>query len=119
MNTFKFPRALRLLTSAHFRYVFQYPQRARKNNITILSRCNSLKYPRVGLTVAKKYVKTAHERNRIKRLIRESFRKHQHILPEMDFVVVAKQGIANLDNSTLNKILETLWLHHCLLARAF
>lgn len=47
---------------------------------------------RIGLTVAKKNVKRAHERNRIKRLTRESFRLRQHELPPMDFVVVAKEG---------------------------
>ncbi|MEN1634569.1 ribonuclease P protein component, partial [Pseudomonas aeruginosa] len=71
----------------------------------------------IGLTVAKKNVRRAHERNRIKRLTRESFRLRQHELPAMDFVVVAKKGVADLDNRALSEALEKLWRRHCRLAR--
>lgn len=101
-----FPRELRLLTPTHFTFVFQQPQRAGTPQITILGRLNSLGHPRIGLTVAKKNVKRAHERNRIKRLTRESFRLRQHELPAMDFVVVAKKGVADLDNRALSEALE-------------
>ncbi len=68
-----------------------------------------LGHPRIGLTVAKKYVKQANERNRIKRLMRESFRLHQYVLPTMDFVILSKQGIADLDNIAIMQELEKLW----------
>ncbi len=80
-----------MLTPSQFTFVFQQPQRAGTPQITILGRLNSLGHPRIGLTVAKKNVRRAHERNRIKRLTRESFRLRQHELPAMDFVVVAKK----------------------------
>lgn len=102
-----------MLTPAHFTFVFQQPQRAGTPQITILGRMNTLGYPRVGLTVAKKQVKRAHERNRIKRLTRESFRLRQHSLPAMDFVVIAKKGAQDLDNRELIEILEKLWRRHC------
>ncbi|GKX53436.1 ribonuclease P protein component [Budvicia aquatica] len=111
-----FPRELRLLTPSTFTFVFQQPQRAGVPQITILGRSNTLGHPRIGLTVAKKFVKRAHERNRIKRLTRESFRLHQHDLPSMDFVVIAKKGIADLDNHTLTEALDKLWRRHCRLA---
>lgn len=85
--------------------------------ITILGRLNSLGHPRIGLTIAKKNVKRAHERNRVKRLARESFRLRQYELPSMDFVVVAKKGVADLDNRTLMEALEKLWRRHCRQAR--
>ncbi|EHC65612.1 Ribonuclease P protein component [Salmonella enterica subsp. enterica serovar Mississippi str. A4-633] len=106
-----------MLTPAHFTFVFQQPQRAGTPQITILGRLNSLGHPRIGLTVAKKNVRRAHERNRIKRLTRESFRLRQHELPAMDFVVVAKKGVADLDNRALSEALEKLWRRHCRLAR--
>ncbi len=105
-----------MLTPAHFTYVFQQPQRAGTPQLTILSRFNSLGHPRIGLTVAKKNIKRAHERNRLKRLARESFRLRQHELPAMDFVVVAKKGVADLNNQALCEILEKLWRRHCRLA---
>ncbi|VEC12991.1 ribonuclease P [Klebsiella pneumoniae] len=97
-----------MLTPSHFTFVFQQPQRAGTPQITILGRLNSLGHPRIGLTVAKKNVKRAHERNRIKRLTRESFRLRQHELPPMDFVVVAKRGVADLDNRALSEALEKI-----------
>ncbi|MBP2169002.1 ribonuclease P protein component [Erwinia toletana] len=106
-----------MLTPTHFTFVFQQPQRAGMPQITILGRLNALGHPRIGLTVAKKNVKRAHERNRIKRLTRESFRLRQHELPSMDFVVVAKKGVADLDNRALAEALEKLWRRHCRLAR--
>ncbi len=106
-----------MLTPNHFTFVFQQPQRAGTPQLTILGRQNSLGHPRIGLTVAKKHVKRAHERNRIKRLTRESFRLRQHELPAMDFVIVAKKGIAELDNPALTEVLEKLWRRHCRLAR--
>ncbi|MCW7548338.1 ribonuclease P protein component [Photorhabdus luminescens] len=118
MVTLAFPRELRLLTPKHFTYVFQQPQRASSPEITILGRLNELGHPRIGLTIAKKNVKRAHERNRIKRLARESFRLNQHKLPPMDFVVLVKKGVAELDNRALTEALDKLWRRHCRLARA-
>ena len=117
MVKLNFPRELRLLTPEHFKYVFQQPFRASSPEITILSRQNHLEHPRLGLTVAKKHLKRAHDRNRIKRLCRESFRLSQHRLPSYDFVIVAKQGIGRLDNRTLWQILDKLWQRHIRLAQ--
>ncbi|MGP4123429.1 MAG: ribonuclease P protein component [Sodalis sp. (in: enterobacteria)] len=113
MVKLEFPRKLRLLTPNHFIFVFQKAKRAGTPHVTILARLNTLGHPRIGLTVSKKHVKRAHERNRIKRLSRESFRLHQHSLPAMDFVVIAKKGLANLDNYALTQALEKLWRRHC------
>ncbi|MFB6435046.1 MAG: ribonuclease P protein component [Candidatus Malihini olakiniferum] len=118
MVNLHFSRELRLLTPCHFTFVFQQPQRVGTPQITILGRLNLLGHPRIGLTIAKKHVKRAHERNRIKRLTRESFRLHQHTLPAMDFIVIAKKGVADLDNRALTEILKKLWQRHCRLDRA-
>ncbi|MGL4858189.1 MAG: ribonuclease P protein component [Enterobacteriaceae bacterium] len=107
-----FPRESRLLIPADFASVFQQNRRASAPQITILARLNGLGYPRLGLTVAKKQVKRAHERNRIKRLTRESFRLHQHQLPAMDFVVIGKHGASQLENQALSKLLDKLWRRH-------
>ncbi|WP_424405327.1 ribonuclease P protein component [Pasteurella sp. PK-2025] len=117
MIKLNFSRELRLLTPVHFKYVFEQPFRASTPEITILARPNPLKHPRLGLTVAKKHLKRAHDRNRIKRVCRESFRLAQHQLPHCDFVIVAKQGIGKLDNRTLTQTLDKLWQRHIRLAQ--
>ncbi|VFP83976.1 Ribonuclease P protein component [Candidatus Erwinia haradaeae] len=112
MKTFSFSKKLRLLTSESFTFVFAKPQRVSITHITILGRANILGYPRIGCTLSKKNLKYSHERNRIKRLIRESFRHNQHTLPEMDFIIIAKSGIGTLDNHALMRGLEKLWNRH-------
>jgi len=52
---------------------------------------------RLGITVTKKVGK-AHERNRIKRLVREVFRRHRAALgPGLDVVFVAKRNAATVE----------------------
>lgn len=89
--------------------MFEIPSRAGTPEVTILARKNSLDNPRLGLTVGKKQIKRAHERNRVKRLVRESFRLKQHELPAMDFVVIVKKPAEKLSNKELDLILDKLW----------
>ncbi|MBL1416636.1 MULTISPECIES: ribonuclease P protein component [Moritella] len=108
-----FPRELRLLTPEHFKNVFADPVRSASPHITILAKNNSLGHPRLGLAVPKKAIKLAVGRNRVKRLIRESFRTRQHDFPNVDIVVIAKSGIANLENAEIDALLEKLWRKLC------
>lgn len=47
--------------------------------------------PRLGLVVTRRFGKAA-RRNRMKRLLREFFRRHKALLPPRDLVIMAKQG---------------------------
>lgn len=107
--TYEFNRESRLLTPGQFQNVFKYPSRYGSSHFTILITKNNDQDNRLGLAIAKKRVKLAVQRNRIKRLVRESFRLHQHTLPHVDMVVMVKSGIDNLDNATISKQLEKIW----------
>jgi ribonuclease P protein component len=104
-----FPRELRLVTPSQFSRVFDHPVKAVSDHITILAKFNDLENPRIGLTIAKKKEKTAVGRNRIKRIIRDSFRLNQHNLPNIDIVVIARNQIGEADNKHLHKQLNKLW----------
>ena len=112
--TYEFNRESRLLTPGHFQSVFKKPIRFGSRHFTILITPstlpdNSCKNNRLGLAIAKKRVKLAVQRNRIKRIIRESFRLNQHELPPIDMVVMVKSGIDQLDNKVINQELMKVW----------
>ena len=104
-----FSRELRLLTPTHFEYVFHKAIPAVSPQLTLLARFNELQDPRLGITLSKKRVKFAHDRNRLKRIIRESFRLHRHSFPNIDIVVVGKSGLDKLSNQELFSLLNKLW----------
>lgn len=111
MVTFKFNRESRLLTPGHFKNVFDNATRFSSKHFTILITENpsTTDDNRLGLAIAKKRVKLAVQRNRIKRLVRESFRLNQHNLPSIDMVVMVKSGIDQLDNQEINQQILSIW----------
>ena len=110
MASFAFGKQLRLLTARHYQAVFDSAEwKASSKHFLLLARANQLEYPRLGLVIAKKNVRTAVQRNRIKRIIRDNFRLHQHELQGMDIVVLARRGADSLDNPTIHKALQKSW----------
>ncbi|WP_100644205.1 ribonuclease P protein component [Alteromonas facilis] len=109
MGECRFTRELRLLTPTHFNFVFSDATPATSNAFTVLARHNDEQHPRLGITIAKKRIRHAHDRNRVKRIIRESFRINQHRLPNVDIVVLGKSNAELLSNQELFTVLDKLW----------
>ncbi|GAA5131027.1 ribonuclease P protein component [Thalassotalea piscium] len=109
MVTNKFNRESRLLTPGHFKSVFSNPTRFSSKHFTILITKNCDNNNRLGLAIAKKRVKLAVQRNRIKRITRESFRLNQTTIPNIDIVVMVKSGIDKLENHEINHQIEKIW----------
>lgn len=63
---------------------------------------------RLGLIIAKKHVRHATQRNRIKRIVREYFRQHP-AHESGDFIVLARPGLGDLSNSAIRATLDKLW----------
>ena len=107
---FTFPKEVRLLTAFDYSNVFQDVQlRVSSKNFLILARNNEKDHPRLGIIIAKKNVKLAAERNRLKRQLRETFRKQRQILPSLDIVLLAKKGADSYSNTLITKELDYLW----------
>ena len=105
-----FSREKRLLTPRHFKAVFDSPTgKVPGKNLLLLVRNNDLDHPRLGLVIGKKSVKLSVERNRLKRLMRESFRLHQDNLVGWDIVVVARKGLGDIENPELIQHFGKLW----------
>src|SRR5687767_15621639 len=80
----------RLRLPREFSAVYEAKTRESRGPLTLYALPNNLGYPRLGMSVSRK-VGTAVRRNRIRRLIRESFRLLQQDLPRgYDGVVVVR-----------------------------
>ncbi len=60
--------------------------------------------PRLGLVVTRRFGKAA-KRNRMRRLLREFFRRHKSCLLSRDLVIMAKKGAEDL---TYDQVAEEL-----------
>ena len=101
-----FSREQRLLLPSDYKFVFNQPVRSSDKLLTILAKHNQSKdLARLGLAVAKKSVKTAVHRNRIKRLIREFFRLNKHKFTCADYVILVRSGIDKMDNDVITQSL--------------
>jgi len=65
--------------------------------------------PRLGLVVSKR-VGTAVRRNRVKRLLREFFRRHFAELPPQDIIIMAKKGAETLSYDDVQRELARILL---------
>jgi ribonuclease P protein component len=72
-------------------------------------RGNQVGAPRLGLAVAIKVAGNAVARNRVRRIIRESFRLHQHELPAVDLAVSARPTARAASAESLRASLAVLW----------
>lgn len=104
-----FPRDCRLLTAAEYRSVFSHPTKSTDRYFTVLCRPSGRTSARLGLVVAKKKTRLAVARNRIKRIIRESFRHNRVTLGGVDFVVLSRMGAGDVDKQILFDSLERHW----------
>jgi ribonuclease P protein component len=106
----RFPRTVRLTRGIEFQRVFQQGKRLHASGLNARAAANNVGYPRLGMAIAKKALRRAHERNRIRRLVRESFRQHQASLPAVDLVVMCRPEVLQMSNNELFLQLEGLWL---------
>lgn len=110
MSDFCFPRQVRLLTAGDYQTVFNNTSsKVFAGEFLLLATKRNDNQARLGLIVAKKNEKRAVGRNRIKRLVRDSFRHNKDKLAGYDIVFLARQGIKELDNPTLSKRVEKAW----------
>ena len=100
-----FPRARRLTRPAQFGRVFDRSQRSSDQYFTVLANDNDGHDPRLGLAISKRAAKKAVQRNRLKRLVRDVFRR-QRDLPAQDFVVMAGSAAQSASNSQLRASLD-------------
>ena len=75
----------------------------------MLVKKNNEALARLGLAIAKKNVKKAVQRNKIKRIVRESFRLNKHRLEGFDIVVLCRQKAALASKKELTMSIQMHW----------
>lgn len=110
----RFPRQARLSGPAQFRFVFSQPDVSRDRCFRVLSRSNDRDGSRLGMAVSVRVCRRATGRNRLRRVIRESFRSHRRLLGQAprDFVVLPGPGAVDADNAELFRSLAAHWRKH-------
>ena len=107
---YSFTKSERLLKATDFQAVFDHvDHKVSRAELLCLCRENSQNNPRLGLIIAKKNIRHAVQRNRVKRIIRESFRLHQHELPAVDLIIMARRNLGELENHQIHQSLENVW----------
>jgi len=110
MSIEAFPNTLRLTKSFQYQAVFDKSDfRIPNGPLLLLARRNQLSLPRIGLILSKKNIPLAVQRNRVKRLLRESFRRHQRELPGLDILILSRRGLGSLENKAVLDSSVALW----------
>jgi ribonuclease P protein component len=104
-----FPRACRLRTKADFGAVFRSSIRRSDEQVRVLALHNGLRRARLGLSLPRREIRHAVDRNRLKRLARESFRYWKTRLSGWDIVVIARRSASQSSNARFLISLERSW----------
>jgi ribonuclease P protein component len=99
-----FTRSSRLTASREFARVFRSADRSSDRFFIVLARVNDSAVPRLGLAISRKAAPRAVDRNRLRRLARESFR--QQSLAALDYVVMASRDAVNAGKPELRTSLD-------------
>ena len=102
-NRADFPWRYRIVRTAEYRSLYEQGRKTYSGSLVLFGRENKLEHHRLGITVSRK-VGGAVVRNRIKRLLREVFRRSRTEIPHhYDFVVNARRDCRGLEYEALRK----------------
>lgn len=104
-----FSRSSRLVSKLDFKFVFDKPRKFFRQHLKILYRNNALSQPRLGIIVSKRVMRLAVDRNRVRRIIRESFRQHMAGIGAFDVVVMVIKVVGKADSKLLRDEIDKVW----------
>ena len=107
-------KAYRIKKTTDFDKIIRKKQSFANRQFVMYYQKNNLEHMRLGISVSKKLGK-AHERNKLKRYVRESFKTKKTTLSNYDIIVIVRQMAVNMpfvefDNS-INHILKKAKLY--------
>jgi ribonuclease P protein component len=87
------PRRHRFTTQGAFGPVLRTGRKARGNHLVIHASASATGASRIGVALSRRHVPSAVERNRIKRVVREAFRRHPVKCAGIDCVVMVRHRL--------------------------
>ena len=104
MDRLTFKKTQRIVSNSRFREIIEKKWRFSNSLLTVYVAPNEIGYPRLGVTVGKRFGK-ANMRNRLKRLVRETFRLNQHNIPaNLDYIVMYNPLILKKKNIDMQSL---------------
>ena len=116
MSLMSFPKEARLLRRDEFQKTMNRGVKVVCPLAVLLAVPSKNSGCRLGIIVSKRVSKRAHDRNRVKRYVRETFRASNIRSEDMDLVIIARSGSESADwiswqkfmTKSLNKIAQKL-----------
>lgn len=109
-STQGFPKTTRLLSAKDYAPVFNQATLRLSNHYLLLLVINTERSnSRLGIVVAKKNIPLAVQRNRIKRILRESFRIRRSSFATIDLVVLVRKGLDRLESRDIRSQIDSLF----------
>ncbi|WP_090570137.1 ribonuclease P protein component [Nitrosomonas sp. Nm33] len=108
MRNYSFSKKHRLHKATEFQAVIRFRCTVSGEFLQFCVKPSNLNHPRLGLIIAKKLERHAIRRNRLKRFLREVFRKHQQELDKMDCVFRLQRSLTQIDSIRIRQEAEML-----------
>ena len=89
-----FPKNERLVKTGDFKKVYEKGVSIRKGALILYSLPNVFKKNRIGFSLSSRRIRLAARRAKVKRRLREAYRKNKHMLKKgFDIVIVVRQDV--------------------------
>ena len=109
MGLYSLPRTARLLKAGDFAALRGKSKRISVRHFLAEFSPNEQATCRLGQAVSRRVSKRAVDRNRIKRLVRDSYRQVRLQLPAIDILLIARTSAVQTPAATLREDLSILW----------
>jgi ribonuclease P protein component len=107
--SYAFTKNRRLLKASEYKEVFDRNRlKVAHPKLLLLALPNNSGQSRLGLVLGKKNIPTAVGRNRVKRVVRETFRQFDFPVA-LDIVFLARKGADQLSSQEMNLLLHQSW----------
>jgi len=106
----KFPKTARLKKRPEFLRLSRTGNKIHSANFIVISKKTDAAESRLGVTVSGK-VGNAVVRNKIKRLVREYFRRQRELITATDTLVIARPSAKGVSYASVASELKKAWTH--------